>query len=158
ELLRRGLGVRAQLDESLRDLARLFVGLSDDSGVGDRRMLAEDRLDLGRPDAESLVLDELFLAIDDEDVSLVVAPADVPGVEPPVADDVRRVLRFVPVALHHLWPANADLADLAVGSVFVPVSRSTILSSVPGTTRPIDSSTAASIGLACVTGEVSVRP
>jgi hypothetical protein len=38
-------------------------------------MLAEHRLDLRRPDAESLVLDELFLAVDDEHVSLVIATA-----------------------------------------------------------------------------------
>src|SRR5207244_3715028 len=48
ELLRRGLAVRAQLDESLWDFTRLFVGLSDDSGVGDRGVLAEHRFDLGR--------------------------------------------------------------------------------------------------------------
>src|SRR5438270_8321484 len=114
ELLRRGLRVRAQLNESLRDLTGLVVRLSDDTGVGDRGMLAQDRLDLRRSDTESFVLDELLLAIDDEHVALVVAAPNVPGVEPAVADDVCRVLRLVPVALHHLWAADADLADLAV--------------------------------------------
>src|SRR5207249_7242829 len=87
----------------------------DDAGVGDRGVLAEHRLDLSRSDTEALVLDELLLAIDDEDVALLVAAADVAGVEPAVADDVGRVLRLVPVAPHHLRAANADLADLSIG-------------------------------------------
>src|SRR5207237_5653422 len=66
ELVGGGLCVRSKLHEGLRDLAGLVVGLSDDSGVGDRGMLAEHRLDFGRSDAEPLVLDELLLAIDDE--------------------------------------------------------------------------------------------
>src|SRR2546423_12032141 len=78
-------------------------------------MLAEHGLDLRRSDAEALVLDELLLAIDDEDVALVVAAADVAGVEPAVADDVGGVLRLVPVAPHHLRAAHADLTHLAIG-------------------------------------------
>src|SRR5256885_7810199 len=114
ELVRRGLHVRAQLHESLRDLAGLLVWLADDAGVGDSGVLAEHRLDLRRPDAEALVLDELLLAVDDEDITVVVTAADVAGVEPAIADDVDSVLRLVPVAAHNPWAANADLADLAV--------------------------------------------
>src|SRR5205814_10304596 len=55
-----------------------------------------------------------LLAVDDEGVALVVATANVAGVEPAVADDVGGVLRLVPVAAHHLRSAHAYLADLAV--------------------------------------------
>src|SRR5206468_10020558 len=114
ELLRRGLRVRAQLHERFRDLPGFLIRLADHARIGDRGVLAEHRLDLRRADPEPLVLDELLLAIDDENVTLVVSAPDVAGVEPAVADDVRRVLRLVPVAPHDLRSADADLADLTV--------------------------------------------
>src|SRR3989442_1824905 len=112
ELVGGGLRVRAKLHEGLRDLAGFVVALADHAGVGDRGVFAEDGLHLGRPDTESLVLDELLLAIDDEDVPLLVLLADVAGIEPAVADHVRRVLGLVPITAHHLRASHADLADL----------------------------------------------
>src|SRR5207253_10663674 len=100
-------------------------------------MLAEHGLDLGGSHPKALVLDELLLAVDDEDVPALVLAADVAGVEPAVTDDVGGVLRLVPVPAHDLRPAHADLTDL---------------------TGPIDSRIGAATGLECVTGEVSVRP
>src|SRR5438128_4967575 len=112
ELVGGGLRVRAKLHEGLRDLAGFVVALADHAGVGDRGVFAEDGLHLGRPDAESLVLDELLLAIDDEDVPLLVLLADIARIEPAVADHIRRVLGLVPIAAHHLRALHADLADL----------------------------------------------
>src|SRR5438093_11899496 len=76
-------------------------------------MLAEDGLDLGRADAEALVLDELLLAVDDEDLALLVLLPDVAGEEPAVAEHRGGVRRLAPVALHDLGAAHRDLADLA---------------------------------------------
>src|SRR5438093_10896598 len=112
ELVRRDRRARTELHERLRELAGSFIRLADHSGVGDGRMFAEHRFDLRRPDAESFVLDELLLAVDDEDVALLVDLADVTGEEPSVAKYRGRVVRLSPVAAHDLWSADRDLTDL----------------------------------------------
>jgi hypothetical protein len=44
-------------------------------------MRGDDLLDLTRPDLETTGLDQILLAIDDEDVAVLVNVAEVPGVE-----------------------------------------------------------------------------
>src|SRR5437762_5251234 len=117
QLVARHAGTGADLHEGLRDLARLRIRLADDARVGDGGMLAEHRLDLRRPDPEALVLDELLLAVDDEDVPVLVLLADVAGEEPAVPQHGRGVLGLVPVAAHDLRPADGDLAYRAGADV-----------------------------------------
>src|ERR1019366_204592 len=62
-----------------------------------------------------------LLAIDDEEVAVLVDPTHVPRVEPPVPDRVGRVLVAVPIALHHVVAADDDLADLALVDVLAVV-------------------------------------
>src|SRR5262249_4205739 len=52
-------------DESLGNLAGLGMRLTDHCRVGDGRVLDQERLDLGRRDAESLELDHFLLAVAD---------------------------------------------------------------------------------------------
>src|SRR5438093_8545291 len=120
ELVGRDRRACSELHERLRDLAGSFIRLADHSGVGDGRMLAEDRFDFRRPDPESFVLDELLLAVDDEDVAFLVDLAHVTGEEPSVPEYRRRVILLSPVATHDLWSADSDLAHLTRRQVAGP--------------------------------------
>src|SRR5438105_807601 len=113
QLVGRHGGAGADLHERLRDLTRLRIRFADDARVGHGGMLAEHRLDLRGPDAEALVLDELLLAVDDEDVPVLVLLADIAGEEPAVPQHGSGVLGLVPVAAHHLRAADGDLAHRA---------------------------------------------
>src|SRR5262245_33041651 len=68
-------------------------------------------------DTEALVFDHLFFAIDDVNISLVIHPADVAGVEPSVAQGTRGLFRRVPVTFHYLRATHASLADLALRQI-----------------------------------------
>ena len=77
-------------------------------------MLVEDLLDLARVHVVAAADDQVLLAIDDEEVPVLVGLGDVAGLEPPLAvDRLGRRVRSVPVALHHVVSADHDLADLA---------------------------------------------
>ena len=96
------------------NLARFLIGQADHRGVGDVRMAEQDRLQFGRGDLESLVLDEFLEPVDHVQVAVGVDVPEVAGVQPPVGiDHGRRGLRVVEIALHHLRPAHPDLAVLA---------------------------------------------
>src|SRR2546425_5817985 len=100
-------------DERLGDLARLGMRLADHRGIGNRRMLQQERLDLGRGDTEALELDHLLLAVTDVEIAALVDAPDVTAVVPALAKRRRRRLGGLPVALHDLRTPDADLADLA---------------------------------------------
>src|SRR5690606_18830237 len=71
--------------------------------------------------------DHVLLAIGDADVAALVHHAHVAGAQPAVArEDLRGFIRTVPVALHHLRSAQADLAHRARrdGPAFVVEDRS----------------------------------
>jgi hypothetical protein len=77
-------------------------------------MAEQDRLQFGRRDLESLVLDEFLEPVDHVQVAIGVDVAEVTGAQPAVGIDHRgRGLRVVEVALHHLRPAHPDLALFA---------------------------------------------
>jgi hypothetical protein len=74
----------AALDESIsqghechRDLAGVLARTADYSALFHRRMLKQHRLDFGRCNRESLVLNHLFPAIDDAIETLTIARDDV---------------------------------------------------------------------------------
>ena len=70
------------------------VGPADDAGQRDRGVLDQRVLDVARVDVEAAADDQVLLAVDDVQVAVRVPVADVPGVQPSVADrlggDLRR--------------------------------------------------------------------
>src|SRR3954454_9448286 len=110
------VGLRAVLeDDRRRDLlAHLLVRHADDRGLRDRGVLVEDLLDLARVDVVAAADDHVLLAVDDEEVAVLVDLGHVARVEPAVAHDLLRGVVAVPVALHEVVAADGDLADLAL--------------------------------------------
>jgi hypothetical protein len=77
-------------------------------------MLVEHLLDLARVDVEAAAQDHLLLAVDDEEVAVLVDPRHVARVEPAVLDRLGGRIVLAPVALHHVRALDGDLADLAL--------------------------------------------
>src|SRR4051812_47432316 len=95
-------------------LAHRLVGHADHRRLGDRRVLVQDLLDLARIDVVAAADDHVLLAVDDEEVAILVELRHVAGVEPAPAHDLLRRVGPAPVALHDVVAADADLADLAL--------------------------------------------
>src|SRR5829696_7900146 len=108
--------VRALLEHDRRAdlLAHLLVGHRHDRGLGDGGVLVEHLLDLARVDVVAAADDHVLLAVDDEEVAVLVDLRHVPGAEPAVAHDLLGGVLAVPVALHHVVALDRDLADLAL--------------------------------------------
>src|SRR5207244_1465853 len=70
--------------------------------------------DLERRDAVAARLHHVVVATLEPEVALLVAGQHVAGAVPRAAEDVRRLRRLVPVALHHARMAVAADAQLAV--------------------------------------------
>src|SRR5688572_27104177 len=108
--------------EKLRHLARVLVGHADRGALEHARMHRDDLLDLVRIHVEARHEDHVLLAVHDADESLLVHDADVAGMEEPVlTDHLGGLVGPLPVAGHHLRPADADLARLAERHVAVVV-------------------------------------
>ena len=75
-------------------------------------MSAQRLLDLPRIDIEAADDRHVLLAVEDEQVAVLVDRADVPGVQPAVPERRRGFLGPVAVAAHDLRPARADFAGL----------------------------------------------
>lgn len=71
-------------DEGVHVLAPAFVGSADDDGLGDAWVAFQDVLDLGRVDVLTGDEDGVLDAVADEDVTVLVDVAGVPGVDPAV--------------------------------------------------------------------------
>jgi hypothetical protein len=72
----------------------------------------QDLLDLARVDVVAAADDQVLLAVDDEQVAVVVAVGEVAGVEPAALERLRGLLGLVVVALHDVVAADDDLADV----------------------------------------------
>jgi hypothetical protein len=79
-------------DEGEDLLAQLRVGPADDGGLGDGGVLVQHLLDLARVDVVAAADDEVLLAVDDEQVAVLVGVAEVAGVEPAVLERLGRRL------------------------------------------------------------------
>ena len=97
-------------DERDADLAPALVGHADDRGVGDRRVLVQHGLDLGRVDVLAAGDDQLLQPAADPVVALVVALGDVAGQQPAVAERGRGRLVVAPVAGEDVRAAHEQLA------------------------------------------------
>src|SRR5215468_5974868 len=84
-----------------------------DSGFQDRGVLVQHFLDLARIHVETAADDQVLLPIDDVEEAVAVLHSQIACVEPAVPDRVRGRVRALPVALHHIVPADGDLTDLA---------------------------------------------
>ena len=73
-------------------------------------MGGDDLFDFARPDLEAAGLDEVLLAVDEEEVAVVVEVADVAGEDPAVAEHVGGLFGALPIAIHDLGGADDDLA------------------------------------------------
>ena len=82
EQVRRHRRVLAHDDERHRHLAPSIIRTTHHGGLDHRVVLVENPLDLRAGDVLATRDDHVLEAIDDEEVSVLVADADVPGVEP----------------------------------------------------------------------------
>src|SRR3954447_18160397 len=103
-----------QRDRGADLFPQLGVRHAEHGGLGHRGMLVEDLLDLARVDVVAAADDQLLLAVDDEEVAVLVDLGHVATVEPAVLDRVLGGVGLVPVALHDVVALDDDLADLAL--------------------------------------------
>ena len=81
-------------------------------------MREEERLEFGGWNLETVVLDELLEAIDDEQVPVRVDVADIAGAKPAIGiDRALGGLGVVQVADHHLWATNEQFTAFAHAEV-----------------------------------------
>src|SRR6185312_1321571 len=102
-------------DEGHRLLAEDRIGLPDDRGLEHRGDGIEDVLDLLRVDVLPAPDDQVLDPVDQGQIAVVVEPADITGVQPAAAQDLRRLLRPAEVAAHDVRPADDHLARLPGG-------------------------------------------
>ena len=84
-----------QRDEGLDHLADHRVGLADDAGLGDRRVLHQHALDLERADQVAGRLDDVVGAADEPEVAVGVAPRQVAGQVPAAGEALAVALLLV---------------------------------------------------------------
>ena len=102
-------------------LAQVVVLDADHGDLGDGVVLVERLLDLARVDVVAAADDQVLLAVDDEEVAVLVLLGHVAGEEPAVGDGLLGLLLLAPVALHHVLAPDRDLADLALLDVLAVV-------------------------------------
>src|SRR5205823_1193222 len=104
-------------DERLDGLAAHGIGDADHGGLLDRRVTEQHLLYLAREDLEARDVDHVLHAVDDEEIAVGVAVADVAGMKPAVADRLRGGRGVAEIALHDVGPFDHDLAALAAGDL-----------------------------------------
>ncbi len=114
-LCRRGR-VRAQDDERHRDFPPSFIGTADHCCFEHRVVLVEDALYFRARNVLAPRDDHVLQPIDYVKVAVVVADADVPGVEPAPGEDRRGRVRVPPITLEHLRATHDDLPTSPAGN------------------------------------------
>src|SRR6266567_5145182 len=110
DIVRSNIVALANDDKAFGQFTGFVIGYANDRGVHDRRMLQEQRLQLGGGNAKALVLDHLFLAIHDISKAIGIHVADITRIEPAIAQGASRLLRSLPIALHDLGATNDELS------------------------------------------------
>src|SRR5699024_904495 len=95
----------------------------DDRGLEHRSVLVQDALDLGAGDVLTARDDQVLQPVDDEEVAVGVAHADVAGVEPPARERGRGRVGVAPVAGEHLRAPQHDLPGVSGGWARPPSSQ-----------------------------------
>ena len=103
-----------QHDRCTGHLAKSLVRDAIDRNFVDFGVFADGIFDLRAANIFATAYHYVFRAIQNDKEAELVQHADVATVEPAVFDDLGGGLGVVPVALHHGWALNADLAYLAV--------------------------------------------
>ncbi len=119
DLIGRRGEIRFQDDRGSHQFAFDGVGRTIHGGFSYRRVPVQRLFHFGRPHLEARHVDHVLQPIHDEDIALLVHRADVPGVEPPVTQGVRRVVGFAPITLHHTGSADDDFAPLAQRQIVI---------------------------------------
>src|SRR6266702_3096120 len=109
-----GLGARLQRHDRLDLLAEALVRDADHGRLGHRRVGIDDLFDLARVYVEPAAEDHLLLAIDDEEIALLVDVPEVSGVEPAALESLGGRLWIPPVALHHVVASDHDLPHVVL--------------------------------------------
>src|SRR6266568_993940 len=71
-------------------------------------MLQQQGFNLGRSYTEAFELDHLLFAISDRDIPFFVKPANIPRIEPAIAQRFGGRFGSLPIALHDLWSLDQD--------------------------------------------------
>src|SRR6266404_7117691 len=100
--------------ESFHSLAAIWIVYTDHCGFLHCRVSEQHVFNFRGIDVEAAHQDQVFLALDDVEVTILVHARHVARVKPTVANSLSRLLGFVPVALHHLRATDAQLALLAL--------------------------------------------
>src|SRR5262249_52189151 len=94
-------------------LAPAWVGHADGDDFAHFGMLEQRLLDIARIHVHAAADDHVLLAVDDAEVAVSVLAGDVARIQPAIAQDLRGLIRPIPVALHHLRPAHRQFTHLA---------------------------------------------
>ena len=121
DLLRRDRLAGLEADHGHDLLAQPAVGLADHRGLGHRGVGEEHLLDLAGVHVEAAADDHVLLAIDDEEVAVGVAVAEVAGVEPPALHGLGGRVGAAVVALHHVVATDHDLTDVVLAPLELDV-------------------------------------
>ena len=99
-------------DERDHFLAHARVRLADDGGLCHGWVTEKDLLDLARIDVVAAADHQVLLAVDDEQIAVLVDISQVAGVEPATGERLGGLLRPPVIGLHHVVAADDDLADV----------------------------------------------
>src|ERR1700747_2280165 len=98
-------------DEELDGLARAFVGNTDGGGFEHAGTERHDLLHFVGEHFESGHDDDILLAVEDLDEAISIQHSDIPCLQPAVlGEDLTRLVRTHPIALHHLRTTYPDFA------------------------------------------------
>src|SRR5258708_33929795 len=88
---------------------------ADDARLLDRRMLVHERFDFGRPYLVAGRVDHALQPIDDEEITVLVHPAEIAAAEEALAvrfdENLPGILRLVPVTQKYLRAVHDEPAD-----------------------------------------------
>ena len=110
------LGTGTQHHAGAANLAHARVGQADHRHLGNRRMVGEQALDLGRVAIEAAHDEHVLEAVGDAQVTALVEHTDIAGVQPALGvDGLARGGLVAQIALHHVVAAQQHLTRLARG-------------------------------------------
>src|SRR6266850_7914411 len=95
------------------DLSPPGVRYAEDRRLANRRMLADDRLDLAGVDILPARNDHVLHAIEDVEISLGILIADVSGPKQAVPERPARLVHVVPVAAHDIRAPSHQFTGMA---------------------------------------------
>src|SRR5262249_54106469 len=93
---------RLQHYASHHELAPLWIRYSEDRGLPNRRMLANNRFDLPGVNIFAARDDHVFQAVEDVEIPVGILTADVPRTKQPVSKRACSLFLIIPVAAHDI--------------------------------------------------------